>query len=61
MANTHALFSEALLLLGGAVLAAPLFKKLGLGTILGYLAAGVLIGPILHYIHDGEELSLIHI
>ncbi|HVK92120.1 MAG TPA: monovalent cation:proton antiporter-2 (CPA2) family protein [Mycoplana sp.] len=56
MANTHALFSEALLLLGGAVLAAPLFKKLGLGTILGYLAAGVLIGPILHYIHDGEEI-----
>lgn len=56
MANTHALFSEALLLLGGAVLAAPIFKKLGLGTILGYLAAGVLIGPILHYIHDGEEI-----
>ncbi|MDR6756233.1 CPA2 family monovalent cation:H+ antiporter-2 [Mycoplana sp. BE70] len=56
MANTHALFAEALLLLGGAVLAAPIFKKLGLGTILGYLAAGVVIGPILHYIHDGEEI-----
>ncbi|MBD9371207.1 cation:proton antiporter [Rhizobium sp. ARZ01] len=56
MANTHALFAEALLLLGGAVLAAPIFKKLGLGTILGYLAAGIVIGPILHYIHDGEEI-----
>ncbi len=56
MANTHALFSEALLLLGGAVLAAPIFKRLGLGTILGYLAAGLVIGPILHYIHDGEEI-----
>ncbi|SOC34997.1 Kef-type potassium/proton antiporter (CPA2 family) [Rhizobium subbaraonis] len=56
MANTHALFSEALLLLGGAVLAAPIFKRLGLGTILGYLAAGLVIGPILNYIRDGEEI-----
>ncbi|QRM54475.1 monovalent cation:proton antiporter-2 (CPA2) family protein [Sinorhizobium sp. BG8] len=56
MPNTHALFSETLLLLGGAVLAAPIFKRLGLGTILGYLAAGVVIGPILHRINDGEEI-----
>ncbi|MBB3975774.1 CPA2 family monovalent cation:H+ antiporter-2 [Rhizobium azooxidifex] len=56
MADTHALFAEVLILLGGAVLAAPIFKRLGLGTILGYLAAGVVIGPILHYIHDGEEI-----
>ena len=39
------LYSEALLLLGGAVVAAPIFKSLGLGTVLGYLAAGVVIGP----------------
>mgnify|MGYP006204355721 CR=1 FL=1 len=31
-------------LLGAAVVAVPLFKRLGLGTVLGYLAAGVLIG-----------------
>lgn len=43
-------------MLGGALLAAPIFKRLGLGTILGYLAAGVVIGPILHQIRDGEEL-----
>lgn len=32
-------------LLGAAVIAVPLFKKLGLGSILGYLAAGLAIGP----------------
>ncbi len=32
-------------LLGAAVIAVPLFKRLGLGSVLGYLAAGVVIGP----------------
>ena len=32
-------------LLAAAVLAVPLFKRLGLGTVLGYLAAGLLLGP----------------
>lgn len=32
-------------LLGAAVVAAPLFKRLGLGSVLGYLAGGVAIGP----------------
>ncbi|MGO7845173.1 hypothetical protein, partial [Rhizobium johnstonii] len=36
---SNAFFSETILLLGGAVVAAPIFKKLGLGTVLGYLAA----------------------
>ena len=39
------LYYEPLLLLGGAVIAAPLFARIGLGTILGYLAAGIAIGP----------------
>lgn len=51
-----ALFAEAILLLGGAVVAAPLFKKLGLGTVLGYLAAGVVIGPVLRLITDAEAI-----
>jgi len=50
------LYSEALLLLGGAVVAAPLFKRIGLGTVLGYLAAGVVIGPILRLIVEGREI-----
>ena len=32
-------------LLGSAVIAVPLFKRLGLGSVLGYLAAGLVIGP----------------
>ena len=42
-------FSEtlgpAVVLLGSAVVAVPLFRKLGLGSILGYFAGGLLVGP----------------
>jgi CPA2 family monovalent cation:H+ antiporter-2 len=56
MSAPNAFFTETLLLLGGAVVTAPIFKKLGLGTVLGYLAAGVVIGPVLHGIGDGEAV-----
>jgi glutathione-regulated potassium-efflux system protein KefB len=36
---------EALLFLTVVVVAVPLFKRLGLGSVLGYLVAGALIGP----------------
>lgn len=39
------LFEQALIFLGAAVVAVPLFRKAKLGSILGYLAAGVAIGP----------------
>lgn len=32
-------------LLGAAVVAVPLFRRLGLGSVLGYLVAGLVIGP----------------
>jgi glutathione-regulated potassium-efflux system protein KefB len=32
-------------LLGAAVVAAPLFKRLGFGSVLGYLCAGIVVGP----------------
>jgi CPA2 family monovalent cation:H+ antiporter-2 len=51
-----AIYSEALLLLGGAVISAPLFKRIGLGTILGYLAAGIAIGPAARLITSGEAI-----
>ncbi|MDM7850292.1 monovalent cation:proton antiporter-2 (CPA2) family protein [Pseudochrobactrum kiredjianiae] len=50
------LYLQTLMILAGAIIAAPLFKRLGLGTVLGYLAAGVIIGPIARFITDGEEL-----
>jgi len=49
-------YVEAVTLLGGAVVAAPLFKRIGLGTVLGYLAAGIMIGPIGRMITEGEEI-----
>ncbi|MBR0650572.1 potassium transporter [Roseomonas terrae] len=36
---------SAVALLGAAVVAVPLFKRLGLGSVLGYLVAGLVIGP----------------
>lgn len=36
---------KVVVLLGAGVLAVPLFKRLGLGSVLGYLAAGLAIGP----------------
>jgi glutathione-regulated potassium-efflux system protein KefB len=36
---------EAVVLLGAGLLCVMLFRKLGLGAVLGYLVAGVLIGP----------------
>ena len=36
---------EALIFLASAVVSVPLFKRLGLGSVLGYLAAGMVIGP----------------
>ncbi|WP_163649202.1 monovalent cation:proton antiporter-2 (CPA2) family protein [Modicisalibacter sp. 'Wilcox'] len=36
---------EAAVLLGAAIIAVPLFQRLGLGSILGYLAAGLVLGP----------------
>ncbi len=32
-------------LLGAAVIAVPLFRRIGLGSVLGYLCAGLVIGP----------------
>jgi len=45
------------LFLAAAVLFVPFFRRLGLGAVLGYLAAGVTIGPSgLGLIGDVEEV-----
>jgi glutathione-regulated potassium-efflux system protein KefB len=60
---------QALIFLAAAVVAVPLFKRLGLGSVLGYLAAGMVIGPfgiraisdvesILHFAEFGVVLLL---
>ena len=63
------LLHQSLILLIAAVIAVPLFKRLGLGAVLGYLAAGVAVGPwalrlitdvqsILHFSEFGVVLML---
>jgi glutathione-regulated potassium-efflux system ancillary protein KefC len=44
MASTN-LLTTAAALLGVAVIVVPLAKRLGLGAVLGYLIAGVIVGP----------------
>ena len=52
------LFSAAIYL-GAAVVAVPLATRLGLGSVLGYLLAGIVIGPILGLV-DAETQDLQH-
>ncbi len=55
MAAEASEFTEVLLLLGAVAVAAPTFKSVGLATVLGYLAAGIIIGPVATLIAGGEE------
>ncbi|EPF80468.1 potassium transporter [Acinetobacter gyllenbergii] len=47
-------------LLAAAVIAVPIFKRIGLGSVLGYLIAGLIIGPFgFAFFHDSA--SILHI
>jgi glutathione-regulated potassium-efflux system ancillary protein KefC len=65
----HKLLFNALIYLAAAVVAVPIAKRLGLGAVLGYLLAGIAIGPwgmrlinevedILHFSEFGVVLLL---
>jgi monovalent cation:proton antiporter-2 (CPA2) family protein len=43
--DNHGFLQQALVYLTAGVIAVPLFRRLGLGSVLGYLIAGVAIGP----------------
>ena len=45
--NPHSLLVQALVYLAAGVISVPIAKRLGLGSVLGYLIAGVLVGPFL--------------
>ena len=50
-------FLQALIYLGAAVVTVPLAKKLGLGSVLGYLLAGIIIGPfVLGLVGQADEV-----
>ncbi|MCE8459291.1 cation:proton antiporter domain-containing protein, partial [Rhodovulum sulfidophilum] len=50
----------ALICLAAAVIAVPLAARLGLGSVLGYLAAGIAIGPALALL-DAEVEDIRHV
>ena len=51
------MLEQVAIFLAAAVLIVPLFKKLGLGTVLGYLIAGILIGPwCLGFVTDVDSI-----
>jgi glutathione-regulated potassium-efflux system ancillary protein KefC len=69
MENAPAWLTNSLIYLAAAVIAVPLSRAIGLGSILGYLAAGIVIGPwgfglvtnvedILHFAEFGVVLML---
>jgi len=52
--------TSIVVLLAAAVIAVPLFRRAGLGSVLGYLAAGLAIGPYgLGFFHDAQ--SILHV
>ncbi|OZA06557.1 MAG: glutathione-regulated potassium-efflux system protein KefC [Methylophilaceae bacterium 17-44-8] len=51
------LLTQTIIYLSAAILLVPIFKRLGLGSVLGYLIAGILIGPYaLKLIPDPEQV-----
>ncbi len=53
----HNYLLNALVFLVAAIIFVPVSKKLGLGSVIGYLIGGVAIGPfVLSFIKDGESI-----
>ncbi|SIS99933.1 Kef-type potassium/proton antiporter, CPA2 family [Roseivivax lentus] len=48
---------QASIYLAAAVIAVPIAARLGLGSVLGYLAAGLVIGPVLGLVTATEDLQ----
>ena len=55
------LLSQAVIYLAAIVVTVPLVRRLGLGSVLGYLIAGMLIGPIFGLVTDGASDNLLHV
>lgn len=48
---------QALIFMGASVILVPLFQRLGFGSVVGYLIAGVLIGPVAGLIENAHSVS----
>ncbi|HEY0677049.1 MAG TPA: monovalent cation:proton antiporter-2 (CPA2) family protein [Chitinophagaceae bacterium] len=58
--DQHSFLFQAMVYLAAAVVMVPLAKKLGLGSVLGYLVAGIVIGPALFGFIGEEGQDLMH-
>jgi len=58
-AHSFGLLSPVILL-AAAVIAVPIFKRIGLGSVLGYLTAGLIIGPF-GFAFFSDSTSILHI
>ncbi|SDW15170.1 Kef-type potassium/proton antiporter, CPA2 family [Paracoccus sanguinis] len=58
VAGLGPVIGPAVVLMGAAVIAVPLFRRLGLGSVLGYFAAGALVGPSLLGLFTDPETIL---
>lgn len=58
--DQHSFLFQAMIYLAAAVIMVPLAKKTGLGSVLGYLLAGVMIGPFVFGFIGEEGESLLH-
>ncbi len=52
--------AQVVAVLGAGVIAGPIFKRLGFGSILGYLVAGIIIGPFALGVLEEPE-TILHI
>ncbi len=57
----HEFFSRAFVYLAAAVMIVPLAKRLGLGSVLGYLLAGIIIGPFVLGLVGREGQDIMHV
>ena len=57
---TDSVLAQALVYLAAAVVFVPIAKRLGLGAVLGYLTAGVVIGPWMLGFVGGEGHHVMH-
>jgi monovalent cation:proton antiporter-2 (CPA2) family protein len=57
---SESFLSQAFVYLAAAVVAVPLAKRLGLGSVLGYLLAGVVIGPFVLGLVGSEGEDVMH-
>lgn len=56
----NSFLQQAIIFLSAALVCVPLAKKLGIGSVLGYLLAGIIIGPFVLQLVGKEGEDIMH-